>query len=170
MDWFSTDSTGVAYTSFFETGNELMADIQREKQTTYIHVFFNRTETAYENTRYDTFVNPSSCFMQAKWEWSDNTNSAKFSPRVQVYRFVRKHKDTILDGTDVVFDDLLQVFDEGIYIPESGTDFDSGFPVTLSKNKVRGVGKALRLRFESEEGKDFDLLGWAIVFTGGTSV
>ena len=108
--------------------------------------------------------------MQAKWEWSDNTNSAKFSPAVQVYRFVRKHKDVILDGTDIVFDDLDQVFDEGIYIPESGTDFDSGFPVTVSKNKIRGVGKAIRLRFESQEGKDFDLLGWAINFTGPTAV
>lgn len=170
MDWYSTDSTGVAYTSFFETGNELMEDVQRDKQTTYIQVYFNRTETAYVDTEYGSFVNPSGCLMQAKWEWSDNTSSAKFSPQVQVYRFVRKHKDTLLDGTGVIFDDLAQVFDEGIYVPDSGTDFDSGFPVTISKNKIRGVGKTIRLRFESQEGKDFDLLGWAIVFTGGTAV
>ena len=55
-------------------------------------------------------------------------------------------------------------------MPEGGSACGSGFPVTLSTHKVRGLANAIRLRFESEQGKDFDLLGWAIVFTGGTSV
>ncbi len=169
-DWFSVDGVGVSYSSFFETGDELMGDIQRDKQSTYIHVLFNRTETAYVDGSYETWIRPSGCFMQAKWEWSDNSNSAKFSPKVQVYRFQRRINEVVLDGLDVMCDGTSQIFAENIYIPSSGTDFDNGFPVTITKNKVRGQGKALRLRFESEEGKDFDLLGWAINFSGATAI
>lgn len=42
------------------------------------------------------------------------------------------------------------------------------YPVTVSKNKIRGSGRALALRFESEEGKDFDILGWATSWTATT--
>ena len=48
--------------------------------------------------------------------------------------------------------------------------FNNGFPVVVTKNKIRGAGKALRIRFESESGKDFDFLGWAIAFSGNTDV
>lgn len=143
-DWFAVDSTGVDYLSFFESGNELLEDIQRIKQAKYVQVFFNRTETAYTDGTFTGFVRPSGCLMQAKWEWSDSSNSGKFSPKMQVYKFRRT------------------------YTPTSGTDYDSGFPVTATRNKIRGSGKALRLRFESETGKDFDLLGWTVSFTGNT--
>lgn len=36
-----------------------------------------------------------------------------------------------------------------------------GYSVSITKNKIRGRGRALQLRFESEAGKDFNLLGWA---------
>jgi len=147
LDW-SSAGTGVSFDSYFETGNELLEDLQRKKQATYVHVLFNRTETAYTDTNYNAFENPSSCLMQARWEWSDNSVSGKYSPSMQVYRLQR--------GSST-------------YTPSSGTDFNSGFPVSISRNKIRGSGKALRLRFSSEEGKDFDILGWAISFSGNTS-
>lgn len=148
-DWRSADGTGVSYDSFFETGNELMGDVQRDKQATYVHVYLNRTETEYQDEDYDSFDRPSSCYMQAKWEWSDHSNSGKFGPAQQVYRLTRR-------GT--------------LYEPTSGTEFNSGYPVIVTKNKIRGTGKCVRLRFESEAGKDFDILGWAINWTGNTEV
>ncbi len=169
-DWFTVDSAGQDYVSFFETGNEMMGDVQRDKSATYIHVFFNRTELAYNDLSYETWTRPSGCLMTAKWEWSDSSNSAKFSPAAQVYRFARRINEVILDGSAVVRDDVSQVFTNNTYTPSSGLNFDSGFPVTITKNKVRGNGKALRLRFESETGKDFDLLGWAVNFSGATAV
>lgn len=143
-DWLSADNVGVDYDSFFETGDEILEDIQRLKQAKYLHVFFNRTETAYTDETYTEWANPSGCFVQSRWEWSDHINSHKWSPLYQVYRFRRQ------------------------YTPSSGTDFDSGFPVIITKNKLRGMGRALRLRFSSESGKDFDVLGWAISYTGNT--
>ena len=145
-DWYNVDSIGVEFSSFFETGNELMQDIQREKVAVYVQCYFNKTETTYTDTSYTAWINPSGCYMQSKWEWSDHTNSGKYSPRVQAYRFVKS------------------------YTPSSGTDFNNGFPVVVTKNKIRGTGKSLRIRFESESGKDFDFLGWAIAFSGNTDV
>jgi hypothetical protein len=48
-------------------------------------------------------------------------------------------------------------------------DLESGFPVVVSKHKVRGSGKAVQFRFGcSEPNKDFDLLGWAVAYVGNT--
>lgn len=143
-DWFTVDNTGVDYTSFFETGDEILEDVMRLKQAKYLHVFFNRTETAYTDGTFTAWENPSGCYVQSRWEWSDHINSHKWSPLYQVYRFRRE------------------------YTPSSGTDYNSGFPVIITKNKLRGIGRALRLRFSSESGKDFDILGWALSFTGNT--
>lgn len=44
-----------------------------------------------------------------------------------------------------------------------------GFPVVVSKHKVRGYGKALQFRFgTSKRGTTFDLLGWSAAYTGNT--
>jgi len=41
--------------------------------------------------------------------------------------------------------------------------------VVVSKNKVRGHGKAVQFRFgTNERGKTFDLLGWSVGYTGNT--
>ena len=85
-------------------------------------------------------VSPSSCFAQARWEWSDSESSGRWSNEQQAYRFRRK------------------------YIPDNSLDFDDGFPVVRSRLKLRGKGKALSLKFRSEDRKDFRLLGWAIPF------
>lgn len=43
-----------------------------------------------------------------------------------------------------------------------GVESRYGYSVVETKSKVRGSGKALVLRFESTDGKDFEILGWAI--------
>jgi hypothetical protein len=84
-----------------------------------------------------------SCLVTARWEWSDDVKSGRFSEQQQAYKRQR------------------------VYIPEDAADpFDDGFPVVMTKLKLRGKGKALQLKFESESGKDFVLYGWAIPFTG----
>ena len=52
-----------------------------------------------------------------------------------------------------------------VFIPTSPTDpYNDGFGVLKSKRKLRGKGEALVIRYESEEGKDFQLLGWTIPY------
>ncbi len=147
-DWVLFDNVGVPYMSFVETGYELLDDAMRNKQGPYVWCYFRRTEDAFEPDGDDyTLTKPSSCYFQAKWDWSDSSNSNRWSTKIQVYRFRRQPT-----------------------VNEDNLNFDNGFPVVVSKNKVRGAGKAIQFRFESNEiGKDFDLLGWAVPFSGNTT-
>lgn len=147
VDWKTKNGIGQSYSSYVITGYELAGDIMRDKQIVYINCFFNKTETAWVLTDNNDYVldKPSSCLLQARWEWSDSAVSNRWSATQQVYRFK-----------------LPQTVDE------DDLDFNNGFSVISTKNKIRGYGKSLSLKFSSEEGKDFDLLGWAIMLTGET--
>lgn len=143
-DWVTADSTGVDYTSYLITGYELLGDSMRDKQATYLHLHFTRTETGFITSGSNLVLeNPSSCKFQSRWEFSDSTNSGRWSDQFQGYRFNR------------------------IYVPSgAGDTFDYGFSVISTKNKLRGKGKALSLYFTSEPGYDCEILGWAINYTG----
>jgi hypothetical protein len=41
----------------------------------------------------------------------------------------------------------------------------------ISKNRIRGHGRAVQFEFSSDKiGHDFDLLGWSVQFTGNSRV
>jgi len=144
-DWVGADGTGVDYTSYLVTGHELLQDSQRDKQATYITFHFSRTETGFITDSNGDLVleNPSGCKYQSRWDFSDSTNSGRWSSELPAYRFNRN------------------------YIPSgSGDTFDYGFDVITTKNKVRGKGKALALYLTSETGKDCEILGWSVTYTG----
>lgn len=138
------DVAGQNYTSHLETGYESLGDPMRDKQAQYVWTYFNRTETGFETSGTGVdFDYPSGCQMRAKWEWTDSSNSGRWSAQQQVYRLNRN------------------------WIPDDASDtFENGFPVVETKTKVRGKGKSLTLRFDSEDGKDFQLLGWSIPYSG----
>jgi hypothetical protein len=150
VDWKTFNGTGVAYNSYIETGFELFEDAMRSKQTNVVYTYFRRTEENYvDDGNGDYTVDyPSSCMFRLKWDWSNSQASGKWTAPVEAYRFRR-----VLP-----------------FVDESDLTFDSGYPIVVSRHKVRGVGKALQFRFESDEiGKDFDLLGWAINVSGNTN-
>ena len=145
VDWEQWDSTGIDYDSYIETGYELLGDTMRNKQTTYIFCYFDRTEESFildEDSI--VFDYPSSCYMQTKWNWAESGHANRWTEPQQVYRFKRP------------------------FVPSLGP-FNYDFVVIETKNKVRGKGKAVSIRFMSEPGKDFRLLGWAINFTAGAA-
>lgn len=149
VDMKMDNSSGYSYDSYFETGHEVLEDPKRSKQITYVSTYFNRTEervTSDPVTGHVDFDNPSSCYMQYKWEWSNSQESGKWSNKEQVYRLPRNYTLPSLN-------------------PGESSSFDYPYDVILSKNKVRGEGKSLRVRFESEEGKDFQMYGWAATYT-----
>lgn len=87
---------------------------------------------------------PSSCKMLTKWEWTANTASNKWSQEVQVYRPSR-------------------------FMENPDPSIEENFPVLVSNNKVRGNGKAVQFRFGTDEiGRNFDLLGWSVLYSGNT--
>ena len=119
------------------TGWDNVGDFQRRKQAPVITVFAKRTETGYTDngTGYDA-VNESSNILTAYWDWSDNSVSGKIGSSNETYRHVRG------------------------FTPASPTDVD-GYPVVVTRNKVRGRGRVLQLRFDGASGKDSHILGFS---------
>lgn len=150
LDWKTTDGVGVDAAAYLVTGYNGGGDFQRSKQVTYITTHFRRTETGFE---YDDDgetiipINPSSCLLQAHWDWMDSPNSNRWSRPYQAYR--RKRLWMPPDVTD---------------------DYDDGVVVVSTKNKLRGKGKVLSLKFSTEPGKDLNILGWSLVMGANTNV
>ena len=140
-DWETAGSgTGADYSSYLVTGYELFGDIIRNKQIPYIFFYFNRTEDGFTTVGSTLEIdNPSSCLVQAQWNWADSANSGKWGNQFQAYRLLRN------------------------YIPSGPADtFDYGDSVIVTKNKLRGSGKTISLKIQSEAGKDMQILGWGV--------
>lgn len=139
-DWKTEDGTGVSYESYLVTGYDTFGEIFRGKQIPYILFYFDRTENGFTEVDNSLEIdNPSSCIVQAQWDWANSVNSGKWGTPFQAYRLKR------------------------FYIPSGANDnFDYGYRVIVTKNKLRGSGRALSLKISSEPNKDIKLLGWAM--------
>lgn len=145
FDWVTpSGSTGVDYSSYLVTGYELFQDLLREKTVPYIFFYFRRTESGFEEDVNNNlaYSNPSSCLVQAQWNWANSAASGKWGTQFQAYRLLKN------------------------YLPlDSADTFDYGESVIVTKNKLRGSGKCLSLKFNSEAGKDIRILGWGVTGT-----
>ncbi len=133
---------GADAESFLLTGYLTGGDTRRDKQANYITCSLRRTETGFVGSEELGWEadNPSSCFLQTQWEWTDSAGAGKWGRSQQVYRHKR------------------------LYIPEDpATDdwSDYAYTVINTRTKVRGQGKALSLLFNSESGKEMHIYGWA---------
>ena len=148
VDWKTDNSVGVDAPAFMITGYELLGDIQRDKQVDYLTMHFLRSETGFELVDGELeAVNPSSCTTQVQWDFASSTASGKLGNAFEAYRLTRN------------------------YIPEDEFDpFDYGYKVITTKNKLRGSGTAISLRFDTKAAHDLQLLGWAINSSGNTNV
>ena len=143
-DWQTAGSgTGANYLSYLITGYELFGDILRDKQIPYIFFYFTRTEDGFTSDGTMLQIdNPSSCLVLAQWNWANSANSGKWGNQFQAYRLLRN------------------------YIPSGAADsFDYGDAVIVTKNKLRGSGKTISLKIQSEAGKDMQILGWGVTAT-----
>ena len=135
-----TDFCGTERIPFLLTGYDNLSDFSRQRYAPVIHTFMKKTETGYTD---DEPVGESSLTMQARWDFSNHSNSNKYGRQSQIYKHRR------------------------MYVPDGESDnYDSGEDVIKTRTKVRGRGKALQLYFEGEEGKDAHILGWAIHYNG----
>jgi len=144
-DWYSFDNIGQEYTSYLITGYEVVGDLSHTKQAPYIIFYFKRTETGLDGN--GDLIRPSSALVQSRWDWTDSINSGKWSTQFQAYRLHR-----LLLGVGPL------------------STFDYGYSVIVTKNLIRGSGRALSLYISSESGKDMHILGWSSMFNGRTNV
>jgi hypothetical protein len=137
-DWGTTD-----YESYLLSGYDTAQSPTRYKNAPIVHVFTNKTETGYEDEEGNELIpeRPGSLYMQARWDWADHNNSGKWGTSQQCYRHRR------------------------LYIPTGDDDnYDDGHPIIVTRNKVRGRGRCLHLKFSSESNKDAYILGWSTNF------
>lgn len=152
-DWYSLDNVGVDAAAFLVTGYVADApggkDFIRRKQIPTLFVHSRRTENGFEEDVNGDFtpINESSCMVQARWEWSDSSNSKRWGNPFQAYRYKR------------------------LYFPTDSTDtYDTGFSTIVTKNKLRGQGKVLSLKFYTEPDKNLHLYGWSMLMSVGNNV
>ena len=134
LDWGTAN-----YSSYAEAGYDFMGDLVLKKNSPYIQVYLRPTETGWTGTDETGYtpVRESSILISSFWDFRTSASSTA----QQGYR---------LKYTPVVNPSDLSTWD----YPEE---------VMTSRLKVRGHGRSMRFRFESEQGKDFVLLGYGII-------
>jgi len=137
VDWEKKDNIGADYSSYIDTGYDGLDDFTKDKTVMYVYFFLGKTETGVSG---GDLLGGSSCFFRTKWNWTTDGDAGKWSQLNQIYRLKRQ-------------------FDGGIIVDEL-----PGETVIVSRHKVKGSGKALQYRFQSETGKDFNIHGWQTVF------
>lgn len=142
-DWVSANSIGIDAPAFLLTGWTGFGDFQRMKQVPYLTIYALKTETGFDGNLEP--INTSSILTQSQWSWTNSAESGKWGPVFQAYRHKR------------------------VWIPDNvNSGFDDGNYVVKTRNKLRGRGNVLSLKFSTEPYKDFKLLGWSyIVNTNG---
>ena len=133
LDWGDTN-----YSSFAETGYDFIGDAVTKKNAPYIVTYCRLTETGFTGNPTAGFesIRPSSLKVSAAWDFAEN-----FGTSQQVYRL----KFPVIPNQN----DL--------------TDFDYPEDVITSRVKILGHGRSMRIKYESEQGKDFLLLGWGMI-------
>jgi hypothetical protein len=144
---------------YLVTGWEASYGFQRRKQAPIVSVFNKRTGTGWTDSNGWTEDNGGSTLMTPFWDWTEAKQwdvpalptaqedwdatasnygvSGKIGRQVETYRFVRN------------------------FTPLSSSDVD-GYPVIATRNKVRGRGRTLSMRFDGAATKDSHLLGFTI--------
>lgn len=133
LDWGDTD-----YSSYAVTGYDFLGDLVLQKNAPYVVSYCRLTEEGFSGNEIDGYepVRPSSLRISVAWDFNEN-----FGQSQQVYRL----------KYPVVVD------------PENLSVYDYPEDVVTSRLKVRGRGRSMRIKYESETGKDFILLGWGMI-------
>lgn len=134
LDWGEAN-----YSSYAEAGYDFLGDMSSRKTAPYVNVYTKVTETGWTGDEVSGYtpVREGSLKLSAYWNFKTTSSSV---PQ-QVYRL--KHYPLV--------------------DPNNLSSFGYPHTVISTKTKLRGSGRSVRLRFESEQGKDFNLLGWEMI-------
>lgn len=139
-DWKGQESSAYIITGYMFGNNGPV----RNKVAPTVSVFAIRTEEEFDSDLEAT--KQSSILMQTRWDFTNNSNPNKWSSDYEVYRQLRPY-----------------------YISTPGA-FDDGYPLVITRNKVRGHGKALQIKWTAGTNKDMQIAGWSINYIGNTNV
>jgi len=141
LDWKSYNGIGVDAPAYTVSGYVSGGDNMRRKQAPFMFAYLGKTENGFTETDGELFVNnESSCQVQAHWDWHTTQSGNKWGRPFEAYRLSR------------------------FYMPIDSTDiYDVGESLVVTRNKLRGNGKVLSLKFSTSPGKDLRLYGWGLL-------
>lgn len=141
-DWKSVDSVGKDAAAFLITGYLSGGDFQRQKQLSFLTTYMKKTEDGFVlDVNGDLSpANQSSCKVQTQWDWTNSANSNKWSSERQFYRLKRHYFPVDLND-----------------------EFEDGHTVVVGKDKIRGRGRVVSIKFATEPDKDLVLYGWSLI-------
>lgn len=144
LDWEAANGVGVDALGYILTGTVTGGDSSIHKQSPYLTMHFRRTEVGVVTENGELVPDrQSSCLVRSQWDWADTIDSRKWSNSFQAYRYRRP-----------------------LFITDSGDDYENGFEIVTTKNKLRGRGRALSLYFSTEPLKDCRIVGFNLQLTG----
>jgi hypothetical protein len=141
---------------FLVTGYDGLQDYQRRKQAPVISVIQKRTETGY-NAALDTAINDSSTLMTAFWDWTEAIEWDDYTTPTTQQPWTGTANNHGVSGK-IGAQSQVYRHNRG-FVPLATSDVD-GYPIIVTRNKVRGRGRVLQLRFDGAATKDSQLIGW----------
>ena len=136
---------GVDAPAYMVTGYSMGSTGPSKMKTAgYIHAYMKKCPIVLDSLGVP--IRDASIKMQTRWDFTDNTITNKWGDEYEVYRLLRP------------------------YFAEPSTTVETGYPLVITKNKVRGRGKALQIKWSSSPMKEMKLVGWGMNMVENTNV
>lgn len=136
---------GVDAPAYFITGYNMgTTGPTKAKTAEYIHAFLKACPIVLDGSGVP--AKEASVKMQTRWDFTDNAVPGKWSSDYETYRLLRP------------------------YFANPNSAVYTGYPLVITKNKVRGRGKSLQLKWSSSPLKEMKMVGWSVSFVENTNV
>lgn len=116
----------------------------KSKTAGYVHAYMKKCPVVLDANAVP--LRDASIKMQTRWDFTDNVATNKWGDEYEVYRILRP------------------------YFAGPSSVVDNGYPLVITKNKVRGRGKALQIKWSSSPLKEMKLVGWSVNMVENTNV
>ena len=136
-DWYAYNGSGVDAPAHFLTGETTGGDMAVKKQIPYLTMMFKE---AFDNRAGTNPEWDNSCIVRVQWDFADLATANRWSNQMQTFRRRRMFNQS--DNTD-----------------------SNGFEMVITKNKLRGSGRAFCMYMETEPYKDCHIIGWNLTGT-----
>lgn len=140
-DWYTYDSNGVDADALMLSGAITGGSAMLNKAIDYLHFYMKRTELGLDVN--GNVIDPSSCQVQVQWDWTDSVEAGRWSRPIEVYRLPR----------------IFAFSENGL--------FDYGYTTVVTKNRIRGRGRALSFLLKTKPFHNCHIYGWGISGSAG---
>lgn len=141
------DNGGIDYKSWFTTGYDVNGNASLKRDIVYLIAHFERTEEIIAG---DVF-NRSGCLVSAIWNFENNRYSGGMTIPRQAWGYATRPQQAY--NANRIFANADD--EENIDSRRRG--------VITVRRKMRGVGRSIQIRFESESGLGFSVLGYELI-------